>query len=163
MRRQWIRRGMIGTLLVLTLSLIVTLAWQFLPVRGLWLRVTKECVGCDLRTVQLVEADLRQAFLQNANLSGANLSEANLRGANLRGSVLVGSNLSLTNLSMANLQNANLSQADLSGASLINANLQDVNLAAARMMFTDIGGASLGKTGSPPASFSRTFSIKDAK
>src|SRR5687767_8339425 len=63
------------------------------------LKETRECVGCDLRSANLIQANLSGANLGRANLSGAALGEANLSGANL----------SIANLGWANLIGANLS------------------------------------------------------
>jgi len=57
------------------------------------LLATKECVGCDLREVNLRKADLTQAILRGVDLEGANLFYANLTGANLISAKLTKANL----------------------------------------------------------------------
>jgi len=51
------------------------------------------CIGADLRKVNLRGADLRGAFLIAANLSGTNLSGADLIGVDLRDANIKGANL----------------------------------------------------------------------
>lgn len=60
--------------------------------------LTKECINCDLRSINLQKAplmgvnfegaDLRYANFQNAKLAGANFKNAKIRGANFRGANL---------------------------------------------------------------------------
>jgi uncharacterized protein YjbI with pentapeptide repeats len=76
-----------------------------------------------LDSVELKQADLRNAMLQQAklnkaNLTGADLSGANLMNADLRGTVLSG----------ADLTNATLRGADLTGALIQDAILQGADL-----------------------------------
>jgi len=73
-------------------------------------------------TINLHNADLREAYLFGANLFGANLRNANLSEANL----------SEANLREADLHRADLREADLREADLRNASLGDAKLGDAR-------------------------------
>ena len=89
------------------------------------LRETKECVRCglagaNLRTVRLIDADLKGASLKGASLMYAKLIDADLKGADLRSA-----NLHDADLSSANLMGANLMGANLGSAKLIDADLKD--------------------------------------
>ena len=55
------------------------------------LKVTGNCLNCNL---------------QNADLGGMNLRGANLEGSSLKGSILIGTDLSYSNLKGANLTSA---------------------------------------------------------
>ena len=76
-----------------------------------------ELIGADLRRANLWNADLKIADLSGANLRGVDLSEANLRGASLSGADLSGASLRGSDLSGANLSGADLIGADLDYAS----------------------------------------------
>jgi uncharacterized protein YjbI with pentapeptide repeats len=86
-----------------------------------WLQ-NKECVRCDLRSLNLSGMDL----------TGFNLSGADLRGANLSNAVLLGANLTNANCRGADLTNAVLSRANLSGVDFENANLSGATLYRAK-------------------------------
>jgi uncharacterized protein YjbI with pentapeptide repeats len=99
--------------------------------------------GANFAWADLGEADLGAANLSGADLAGANLSEASLRAAdlgaarvaraNLHGANLRGTNLAGANLSEASLLWANLREADLRRTSLAWANLSEANLSEARL------------------------------
>ena len=73
------------------------------------LLATRNCPGCDLQSVQLINVDLKGADLRGADLSNAFLYRTNLQGAALKGANLTGANLGGTDLRGAldaNLLNA---------------------------------------------------------
>jgi uncharacterized protein YjbI with pentapeptide repeats len=122
------------------------------------LKVTGDCVSCDLSGADLMGKLLGGANLQDANLTGAilrgaNLKQANLTGASLTmadltGSALIGANLINTNLEGAILRGVELYQADLSGRDLTDqdltgANLTEVNLQDANLTGAILRGANL--------------------
>jgi uncharacterized protein YjbI with pentapeptide repeats len=76
-------------------------------------QVLRDCVGCNLESLDLHGEDLR-----GVHIVGSNLREANLHGTNLRDGNLVG----------INATSADLSNADLSGSKLVGAMLRDVQL-----------------------------------
>ena len=104
-----------------------------------------QCVGCDLRAVNLSGADLAGANLWRARLYSADLSGADLRGANLRGADLRRANLAGANLSGANLKHADLSEANLRDARMVKANLFAARLNRADLRGADVRGAYLGQ------------------
>lgn len=98
-----------------------------------FVRLAKNCPGCNLRGVDLSNSRLNYANLAGADLSGADLTNTNLRQANLQGADLSNAKLVRTNLAGANLSSANLSHADCSGsnftrANVSNATFKDTNL-----------------------------------
>jgi uncharacterized protein YjbI with pentapeptide repeats len=76
-------------------------------------QVLRDCVGCNLESLDLHGQDLR-----GVRIVGSNLRETNLRGADLRNGNLVG----------VNATGADLSSADLSGSKLVGAMLRDAQL-----------------------------------
>ncbi|MCL1471344.1 serine/threonine-protein kinase [Argonema antarcticum] len=85
------------------------------------LQETRQCLGCNLREVNLsgmdlkgvdltgadlTRADLRSAELENVKLTDANLTDADLRGAYLGSANLTAANLTGTNLGSADLRGA---------------------------------------------------------
>ncbi len=104
---------------------------------------TKDCVGCDLRDMDMRGADLTEAsltgvILHNADLrysdlGKANLSKADLRKANLWSADLRGANLREVDLSEAMLISADLRHADLSGANLTDAHKHNTYLTGAKL------------------------------
>lgn len=103
-----------------------------------FIRLAKNCPGCNLSGV-----DLSGAQLNRANLAGANLSGANLTNAELRQASLVGADLSGATLIQANLPGADLSRADLSNANLSGCNLIRANIEGATTTNTNLTGAHL--------------------
>ncbi len=102
----------------------------------------------DLRSIQLVGANLHLTKFEQADLAGANLSKAtatstflaqadlegaNLQGTNLQAAGLYGADLSYTNASGANLTGVDLTGADLSSSILIDTNLTNANLTGAKL------------------------------
>ena len=86
------------------------------------------CEACDLRSADLVHADLsaarmRRAQLQSANLSQSTLDGADLSSANLRSAIFVGASLRGADLRSALLEGVDLRSADLTGAQLDDAAL----------------------------------------
>ena len=101
---------------------------KILAAHKLWLADEPNGRRADLRSADLICADLgganlRDAGLICADLSGADLIWADLRGADLRDADLSGANLSGANLRDADLRSADLSDADLRDANLICADL----------------------------------------
>jgi hypothetical protein len=86
-----------------------------------WLR-NKECVRCDLRSLNLSGLDL----------TGFDLSGANLSGSDLSNTVLLGANLTNANCRRTNFTNAVLSKANLSGVDFEDANLSGATLYRAK-------------------------------
>ncbi|KAK3241876.1 hypothetical protein CYMTET_48400 [Cymbomonas tetramitiformis] len=82
----------------------------------------------DLSFAYLCWADLSDAKLDQAVLCKADLSEANLTSVNLLDANLKEADLAGANLTSANLQSANLEEADLAGANLTSADLGMANL-----------------------------------
>lgn len=87
------------------------------------LLLNSRCEACDLRSADLVHADLPAARLSRAQLRSANLSQANLDGADLsasdlRQATLVGASLRGADLRSAQLEGVDLRRADLTGALL---------------------------------------------
>ena len=99
--------------------------------------------GACLRNADLRSTDLRGANLLNANLSGACLLNADLRGADFHGASLLNANLSGANFHGANLLNANLSGANLLNANLSGACLRNADLSGADLHNADFHGANL--------------------
>ncbi|MCB4412012.1 pentapeptide repeat-containing protein [Synechococcus sp. MU1611] len=88
----------------------------------------RRCEACDLRSADLVHADLSTARLRNAQLQLANLSQANLEGADLfaadlRQAILAGASLRGADLRSARLEGVDLRSSDLTGALLDDAAL----------------------------------------
>jgi uncharacterized protein YjbI with pentapeptide repeats len=109
--------------------------------------------GQDLRKVNLINTDLREAKLDGADLRGCRLFQANLFHASLRGTDLSGAFLKEVNLTQAalcgaklcgtssdwiNLSDANLTGADLRAIDLIFCNLNNTNFSS-----TDLRGATV--------------------
>ena len=107
----------------------------------------------DSPSIDLSEADFRQANLSYAHLKDANCRQANFEGALIANAVLTGANFEQANLKnasllythledanaqFANLQNANLAYAQFGGANLHGAILSTANVEA-----TDFTGANL--------------------
>ncbi|BHH83826.1 pentapeptide repeat-containing protein [Desulforhopalus sp. 52FAK] len=103
-----------------------------------FIRLAKNCPGCNLSGLDLSGGQLTRANLAGANLSGANLSNAELRQANL-----VGADLSGAILIRANMPGADLSRADLSDANLSDCNLIRANIEGATTTNTNVTGAHL--------------------
>lgn len=101
--------------------------------------------GADLRSRNLVGAELKYADLSNANLAGVDLSGAQLERADLRGA----------NLRGANLQNADLSLAILANADLRNANLREARLIATVVQEADLRQADLTEAWIAESNFTR--------
>ncbi|HWT00213.1 MAG TPA: toll/interleukin-1 receptor domain-containing protein [Pyrinomonadaceae bacterium] len=95
-----------------------------------------QLVGADLSGALLMRAKLIATNLSGANLSGAYLTDANCDGANFSGADLSGADLRDTNLLGVHLQDANLS-----GANLFNANLRYTSLKGANFDVADISHA----------------------
>ena len=92
------------------------------------LLLEQRCESCDLRSADLVHAELgsarlRRAQLQSANLSQSNLDGADLSSADLRYATLVGASLRGADLRSAQLEGVDLRSADLTGALLDDAAL----------------------------------------
>jgi uncharacterized protein YjbI with pentapeptide repeats len=101
---------------------LVTLLGMASPAWGqaTWLR-NKECVRCDLRSLNLSGMDLTGFDLSGANLSGSDLSNAVLLGANLTGANCRRTNFTNAILSKANLSGVDFEDANLNGATLYRA------------------------------------------
>ena len=99
--------------------------------------------NADLRNADLSYANLRNADLRNANLSYANLRNADLSGANLKNADLRNADLSGANLRNADLRNADLRNADLSGADLRNTDLRNADLSGANLRNTNLPAPTL--------------------
>jgi len=84
------------------------------------------CVGCDLSS----------ANLRNADLRGVNLTRANLRGADLRRANLAAASLRNADLRTANLTSAKLIATDFSGANLKNADITEARYNELRLCHT---------------------------
>ena len=111
-----------------------------------WLSRSEEGLnlkGANLQGAILMSVDLREADLRNANLQGAILIASDLEGANLVGADLAGANLMNTRLQGAKLGFANLEEADLSMARLQGANLWGANLKNAFLESAYLQGAFL--------------------
>lgn len=93
-----------------------------------FIRLAKNCPGCNLSGVDLSGAQLNRANLAGANLQGVNLTDAELRLANLQGADLTGAILVRANLPGADLSSSNLTDADFSGSNLIRANVSDATI-----------------------------------
>lgn len=102
-----------------------------------------DLIRANLRAANLTGADLIRANLTEANLIGANLRDADLRDANLTGADLIGADLTEANLRGADLIDANLRDADLRGANLIGANLTNANLRGADLIGANLTEANL--------------------
>ena len=92
------------------------------------LLLKRRCEACDLRSADLVHADLAGAQLRKAQLRGSNLSQAildaaDLSGADLRQATLMGASLRGADLRSALLDGVDLRSADLTGALLDDAAL----------------------------------------
>ena len=92
------------------------------------LLLEQRCEACDLRSADLVHADLSAARLRGAQLQSANLSQSNLDGAdlsyaNLRSAIFVGASLRGADLRSSQLEGVDLRTADLTGALLDDAAL----------------------------------------
>lgn len=103
----------------------------------------RECVGCDLEGITLIDAHLIGADLRNANLQGANLTGSNLEGADLTGADLTGANLTntfLTNACLADthLDHANFTEAHLYYVDVTGASMDDLTLTGAQLLHTPI-------------------------
>lgn len=106
--------------------------------------------GADLRRARLVAADLRRADLRGADLALARLTAAILRGADLRRASLDPAYLSNADLQGADLRGVDiedtmlvrtdLRRADLRRASLAGANLRRANLSGADLRRASLGG-----------------------
>lgn len=94
----------------------------------------------DLRSCQLVGANLQDVDLTNSNLFEANLTEAILQGANCSAAIFVSANLSSANLMGASLQQANFSNARLHHANLWEANLLRTNFEGADLSHGHLEG-----------------------
>ncbi len=103
-----------------------------------FIRLAKNCPGCNLSGVDLSGAQLNRANLSGANLQGVNLTGAELRLANLQGADLTGAKLIRANLPGADLSSSNLTDADFSGSNLIRA-----NVSGAIIINTNVTGAHL--------------------
>ena len=119
---------------------------KILAAHKLWLADEPNGRRADLRSADLICADLgganlRDAGLICADLSGADLIWADLRGADLRDADLSGANLSGANLRDADLRSADLSDADLRSADLSDADLRDANLICADLSCAVIMGS----------------------
>ena len=114
---------------------------------------TKDCVGCDLRDMDMRGADLTEASLTGvilykadlrySDLGKANLSKADLRKANLWSADLRGANLREVDLSEAMLISADLRHADLSGANLTDAHKHNTYLTGAKLCNTTMPDGSI--------------------
>lgn len=81
----------------------------------------------DLKRINLTEANLTKADISEANLEGAILIRVNFKDANLEGANLTKAILLHANFEGANLKKVNFNGANLEGANIIRANLEDVN------------------------------------
>jgi uncharacterized protein YjbI with pentapeptide repeats len=118
-----------------------------------------------LRSVNLIESNLREtifcgADLYEAKFRRADLFSANLSGADLNKADLSGAKLSCANLSKANLFSADLRKADLSRALLRNAslvwtNLSDSDLSGANLQKANLKGADLKRANLFETNFSK--------
>jgi uncharacterized protein YjbI with pentapeptide repeats len=86
-------------------------------------QVLRDCVGCNLESLDLHGQDLR-----GVHIVGSNLRETNLHGANLRDGNLVGINATSADLSSADLSGSKLVGAMLRGAQLHGATIGDAVL-----------------------------------
>ena len=116
---------------------------KILKLHEKWLRRESGGVRANLRSANLIGANLEDANLRSANLIGANLEDAELRRANLIGADLSDANLSDTNLKYTNLSDANLKGADLSDANLKYANLEEANLRGAKLRGANLSDTNL--------------------
>jgi len=105
-------------------------------------------IGADLWGERHDRLDLRTCNLIEADLAGANLAWAILEGVDMRGSSLVGATLEFTNLRFANLEGANLqgaaaNETDLRGANLVRVNLSNARMIGSRLFRANLQGATL--------------------
>ncbi len=87
----------------------------------------------NIKSIDLIGADLENINLKKVYLVGANLTDADLTGANL-----TEANLTKVNLTGANLTEANLTKVNLTGANLTEANLTEANLTKVNLTETVI-------------------------
>lgn len=114
----------------------------------------------DLRDIDLVRADLRDANLarvrldgahlrfarlSGASLNGSHLRDADLRFAHLNGTHLIGADLTHADLHGAHLDGADLSRARLRFAHLSRAHLTEANLSFADLTNVDLMGTDLSR------------------
>lgn len=99
--------------------------------------------NADLSVALLAEADFSQANMSNANLSGALMVQTDLVDTDLRGAALTGAILEEADLRGADLTGADLSGADLTSANLTEANLTDADLLGADLESANLTGAKL--------------------
>jgi Pentapeptide repeats (8 copies) len=103
----------------------------------------------NLCSVDLREANLRDAMLRGVLLNDSNLAKAHLEGADLVGAKLVNANLRGACLEDTDLQRAKLIDAELQGAKLVSTDLGGANLTGAfvdkgsRLIKTKLEGAIL--------------------
>ncbi|MEP0872433.1 pentapeptide repeat-containing protein [Trichocoleus desertorum AS-A10] len=89
----------------------------------------------DLRGINLVQAELRQADLSNVELYSANLEGANLQGADLTNSYLSEANIKGTNFDWAKMERVYLDGVDFnSQTSFIGVNLSVINFTLAALV-----------------------------
>ena len=100
----------------------------------------------DLRSIQLVGANLHLTKLEQADLAGANLSKATATSAFLAQTDLEGANLQGTNLQAAGLYGADLSYTNASGANMKGALLPGAGLYNANLTGVDLTGADLSSS-----------------
>jgi uncharacterized protein YjbI with pentapeptide repeats len=121
-------------------TLLTTLLMSTSPAQGqvAWIQ-RKECVGCDLRFLNLSGLDLTNFNLRGANLSGSDLSNTILAGADLTNANCRQTNFNNAVLSKANLSGVDFEKANLSGATLYRAKAkQPFNLTNARLENTQM-------------------------
>ncbi len=82
---------------------------------------SKKCEHCNLKSIDLVNSDFKNAILSGSDLGKANLS----------GSILDGSDLTNTDLSFTSLSSSSLRDVDLRGAKLNRTDLRNADLTGA--------------------------------
>ncbi|MCZ6629512.1 MAG: pentapeptide repeat-containing protein [SAR324 cluster bacterium] len=108
--------------------------WQGREQDPMWIELRSvNLLGADLIAANLPWARFHSIYLRGAILSGADLSEASLRMADL----------SLADLSEADLSRANLEDADLTEANLSGANLGEAILGRATLRAANLNGAKI--------------------
>lgn len=99
--------------------------------------------GCDLRSANMLQFNLRGSNLRGADLRGADLRKADLRGADLSGARLLGAQVVEANLSGAILTGAELRGAAFDRACLRGADLTRIDVDPLSWPGADLTGALL--------------------
>jgi uncharacterized protein YjbI with pentapeptide repeats/beta-lactamase regulating signal transducer with metallopeptidase domain len=117
-------------------AIISNTLFQGVQIRGILVdpgairSVVMQCMGCDLRGLNLRDADLHGITLHGADFNGADL-----RGANFSGATLNGINFSHAQLDGVDLSNATLTGCDLRGVSLENVKMNGIRLRGTDLTF----------------------------